>query len=131
MPKIKLKAASMRVAVDARCTSQLDWLRKVSVLTIGGKRPPSHSQLVRRAVGLLTEHTTMKLEAGRHDGLTGPRPEDTAAERAALEDHGRITDAASPARMVDPEGRLLPWQEAILSSLAGALGRRLAFPVKE
>ncbi|WP_428661393.1 hypothetical protein [Reyranella sp.] len=73
----------------------------------------------------------MKLEAGRHDGLTGPRPEDTAAERAALEDHGRITDAASPARMVDPEGRLLPWQEAILSSLAGALGRRLAFPVKE
>jgi len=130
MPKIKLKAASMRVAVDARCTSQLDWLRKVSVLTIGGKRAPSHSQLVRRAVGLLTEHITMTLKAGHHDGLPGPRTEDIAAERAALDDYGRITEASSAARMVDPEGRLLPWQLAILANFTGGTDRGLAIPTK-
>lgn len=116
-PKRKLKVDSMRVAVDDRCSSQLEWLRKVGVLAFGGKRPPSHSQLVRRAVGLLTEHVTMTLEAGHLDGLTGPHPQDAAAERAALEDHARITETGPPVRLVDRQGRLLPWQEAILSNI--------------
>jgi hypothetical protein len=131
MPRPKLKAASIRVAVDDRCSSQIEWLRKVSTLAIGGKRPPSSSQIIRRAVGLLTEHVTMQIEAGRHDGLPGPRPQDAAAERAALEDHGRIIEAAPPTKLVDQQGRLLPWQEAILRNGFRASALNLAIPSKD
>lgn len=111
----KPSAQTRRFATDHRCESQLAWLQKVGVLAFGGRRPPSHSQIIRRAVGLLTKHVTMQIESGRQRGLSGPAPNDAAAERAALEDHGRIVEAAAPNQLVDPEGRLQGWQEAILS----------------
>jgi hypothetical protein len=124
-------AATRRYATDDRCESQLVWLQQVGVLAFGGKRPPSASQIIRRAVGLLTEHTTMTIEAGRHDGLTGPRPQDAAAERAALEDHGRIIEAPPPTKLIDQQGRLLPWQEAILRNGFRASALNLAIPAKD
>jgi hypothetical protein len=73
----------------------------------------------------------MTLEAGRLDGLSGPHPQDAEAERAALEDHGRITEASPPVRLVDQQGRLLPWQEAILSNIvAPSAGPGLSIEVK-
>jgi hypothetical protein len=112
MPSINPKASSRRFTVDERCDSQLAWVQRVAFLTADDD-PPSHSQLVRRAVGLLVEHAVSMIEAGRLDGLPGPCAQDVAAERSALADYARIVTADAPRTMVDAQGRLQVWQESI------------------
>lgn len=113
MPNIPTpKSESRRFAVDSRCWSQLAWLRRVSVLAADGQ-PPSYSQLIRRAVSLLTEHVATMIEAGRVDGLPGPRQQDTAAEQAALSDHARLVASDAPRAMVNSRGHLLMWRESL------------------
>jgi len=103
---------SGRFSVDPRFRSQLAYVRGVAVTAIGG-RPPSDSQLVRRAVGLLAEHYETLIRAGRIDGLRGPHETDALAERVALAEYARVIDAEPPRSFVDTKGYLRSWAEAI------------------
>jgi hypothetical protein len=108
MPSLDPKASSRRFSVDGRFDSQLAWLERVAVLAFND-HPPSHSQLVRRAVGLLVEHAMVMIEAGRLVGLSGPSAQTAEAERAALADYSRIVPADLPRTMVDAQGQLQGW----------------------
>jgi hypothetical protein len=92
---------NVRIASDPRMLSQLEYLQTASALALGG-RPPSISQLVRRAVGLLVDHYA--------SNLCEPNHEDVAAEREAMETYSRIIDADKVRPL---GGRLSSWQEAL------------------
>lgn len=119
-------AGTRRFAADRRCESQLTWLMKVGVLAVDTKRPPSYSQLIRRAIGLLTDHVADMINEGKSAGLPGLLPADAARERAALEDYFTITNAELPASFVDTKGLLKAWAESLPTPNLG-----LAIPVKE
>jgi hypothetical protein len=92
---------NVRIASDPRLLSQLEYLQTASALALGC-RPPSISQLVRRAVGMLVDHYA--------DNLREPRPEAVTAEREAMETYSRIVDAE---KVRSHGGPLSPWQEAL------------------
>jgi hypothetical protein len=124
MPSLDPKASSRRFSVDARFDSQLAWLERVAVLAVND-HPPSHSQLVRRAVGLLVKHTTALIEAGQQVGLPGPNAQAAEAERASLADYSRIVPAAMPRNMVNAQGHLQGWLASLATSPAvGAAAAR-------
>ena len=112
--KYAARYGAARYASDPRHDSQLAFLQRACLLTMGGG-VPSRSQLVRRAVGLLTDHVSDMIQAGRLDGRPMPHEQDTAAERLALRDFGRIADAPPPRAQVDARGRVLTWAEAVQS----------------
>lgn len=119
---------SRRLAFDQRASSQLAWLQRTATIFIGDPlRAPSYSQIVRRAVDLYTEHMSSILHAARIEERSAPFPQDMAAERQALEEHGRLVNAAPPGALVSSEGQLLNWEEAI----AGGINLGLAIPSKK
>lgn len=113
---------SRRFTSDPRTESQLLWLQRTSAIVIGDARDaPSYSQLLRRAVGLYVDHFSGIIHAARLDDRSTPYPQDLAAEARALEDYGRIIDAAMPGMLTDAQGRLVDWQEAISRSFGPGL----------
>lgn len=119
-------AGTRRFAADRRCESQLTWLMKVGVLAVDTKRPPSYSQLIRRAIGLLTDHVADMINEGKSAGFPGLLPADAARERAALEDYFKVTNAELPASFVDAKGLLKAWAESTPTPDLG-----LAIPTKD
>jgi hypothetical protein len=103
--------ATRRFATDPRFDAHLTYVQSALVLALGDGAP-SYSTIVRRAVALLAEqHVSTMIEAGRMDGLPGPHAQDAAAEREAIRSYGRISDAPTPTRLVDGNGRLLKYCE--------------------
>lgn len=103
--------ATRRFATDPRFNAHLTYLQSALVLALGDGAP-SYSTIVRRAVALLAEqHVSSMIEAGRLDGLPGPHPHEVAAEREEMRRYGRISDARTPTRQVDGNGRLLTYSE--------------------
>ena len=113
---------SRRVALDPRADSQLAWLQRTAAVVFGDpKQTPSRSQLVRRAIGLYADHVSDMIHAARMDDRSTLYPQDIAAERKALAEHGRIVDAETPGILTDAQGRLTDWQEAISRNIAPGL----------
>ena len=114
---------SRRVAIDRRAASQIEYLTKLYLLTLGDA--PSGSQVIRRALSLLADHLSVQLVADRRTGgVTLPAPV-LSTERASMADHARLADAAAPFKTMDERGRLLTWPEA--TGWRG-LGASLAIP---
>lgn len=121
MSRSKAVAPTRRFATDPRAESQLAYLRHASALAISSGRQPSYSTIIRRAIGLYTEHVGTLIEAGRLDGLNGPHEQDANAERGELSDYGHIVEAAPPVSFVDLEGKLQPWGDAIRAGVRRSL----------
>lgn len=121
MSRSKAVAPTRRFATDNRAESQLAYLRHACALAISGGRPPSYSTIIRRAIGLYTEHVGTLIEAGRLDGLSGPHDQDASAERRELADYGHIVEAAPPVTFVDVAGKLQPWGDAIRANVHRSL----------
>jgi hypothetical protein len=114
---------NVRIASDPRFISQVEYLQTASAIMLGG-RPPSISQVVRRAVGLLVDHYAAITDVARIDGLSEAHPQDVAAERDAMETYRRIINADKPRRLVDNRGQLCSWRAALQLPL------NLAIPTK-
>lgn len=123
MPRTKPAAPARRFATDQRSESQLTYLRHAIALSITGGRPPSPSTVIRRALGLYTEHLGNLIESGHLDDLSGGHPQDAHAEQEALElaEYRQIVDAAPPVTFADVNGRLQTWAAAIQRDLGLAI----------